>query len=151
MTIRVLFVCLGNICRSPMAEHVFRRLVADAGLSDSIQCESCGTAGYHIGEPPDRRGARTMAAHGIDCSGKRARRISKEDFQDFDYIVCMDSENLVDVKSMAPQGCRASISLLLGDRDVDDPWYTGDFERTFAEVSSGNAALLERIRREQRI
>ena len=150
MDVRVLFVCLGNICRSPMAEHVFRSVVAEEGLSRAITCESCGTASYHIGEPPDRRAARVMAVHGIDCSGKRASRIRMSDFDDFDYIVCMDGYNLDDVLSMEPPGSKAVITTLL-DGDVDDPWYTGDFERTFREVSTGSRALLERIRRERGI
>ncbi len=148
MDVRVLFVCLGNICRSPMAEHVFRSIVAEEGLSKAVTCESCGTASYHVGEPPDRRAAQVMAVHGIDCSGKRASRLRQSDFEEFDYIVCMDACNLEEVISRAPAGSRATIITLL-DGDVDDPWYTGDFERTFREVSTGSRALLERIRGER--
>ena len=146
MTKRVLFVCLGNICRSPMAEHVFRDMVQREKLD--IVCGSCGTAAYHVGEPPDRRGARTMAEHGIDCSGKRASRLKSSDYRNYDYIVCMDSQNLEDVRYRAPADATAEILMMMdfaGGGDVEDPWYTGDFERTYQEVSRGCRGLIEHI------
>src|SRR5690349_9868133 len=110
-TIRVLFVCLGNICRSPMAEALFRHLVAQAGLSDRIVADSAGTGAWHTGEPPHHGTRRVLRERGIDYS-HRARVIAPDDFTHFDYIVALDSENLADLRAMA-RGSHPKISRLL--------------------------------------
>ena len=113
--IRVLFVCLGNICRSPSAEGVLRMLVAQAGLEHKIEVDSAGTGAWHIGEPPDPRALNAAAARGIDLSGQRARQIALADFHAFDYILGMDRQNLAVLNKMRPrtQQGMAELGLLL--------------------------------------
>lgn len=126
---RVLFVCLGNICRSPTAEGVFRRLVADAGLADAFDIDSAGTGDWHVGEPPDRRMQAAAAARGYPLGGT-ARQVRGADFAAFDHILAMDRDNLRDLVRQAPAEHRAKIRLLrdydpLGGGDVPDPYYEG--------------------------
>lgn len=146
--IGVLFVCYGNICRSPMAEFVFRDMLDREGLSDRFEVASAATSGEHIGDSPDPRTARQLAMHGISCAGKRGRRLVRSDFVDFDYIVGMDSMNLEYISHLAPHGCTCRLGRLLdyaGGGNVADPYYTGDFARTYAEVEKGCRGLLEKI------
>lgn len=148
----VLFVCHGNICRSPLGEFVFRDMVEKAGRTATIKTESCGISGCHQGECVDRRSAGQLSLHGISCSGKRARKLVDGDFEDFQYIACMDRDNLDWVLDMAPRDCKAEIRLLLdycGGGEVDDPYYTGDFEKAYRDVERGCRALLERILSEE--
>lgn len=155
MPIRVLFVCLGNICRSPLAEAAFRREAERAGLD--VEVDSAGTGSWHVGRPPDRRAQAVALAHGIDISGYRGRQVKPGDFRRFDRIVAMDRENLADLLAIRPADGAALLSLLLdhvperaGD-DVADP-YTGDasdFLTTWADVTAGAAALVRALAEDQ--
>jgi len=153
--VSILFVCMGNICRSPTAEGVFRRLLAEAGLEGRVRVDSAGTHGYHIGAPPDRRAAAAAKARGFDLSGLRARRVVTEDFDEFDLIVAMDSDNLDDLRAMAPDAGRAESRRLMDfsdgshGPDVPDPYYGGlnGFELVLDLVEGACAGLLEDVRR----
>jgi protein-tyrosine phosphatase len=119
---KILMVCLGNICRSPLAEGIMQHLVDEQGLD--WQIDSAGTGGWHVGEGPDRRSVRTAKHHGIDISKQICRQFRKSDFDEFDHIYVMDKYNLMDVLEMAPDEASASkVKLLLGDREVPDPYY----------------------------
>jgi protein-tyrosine phosphatase len=147
----VLFVCLGNICRSPLAEAAFRHAAQEIGLD--VEIDSAGTAGWHIGKPPDPRAQAIALKHGIDISGYRGRQVSAADFIHFTHIVALDHDNLATLERMRPQDGIARLSLLLDHVDgrageaVADPYYGGDegFAVTWAEVATGAAALAERI------
>lgn len=152
--VKVLFVCTGNICRSPTAEGVFRHLVVQAGLDGRIGVDSAGTHGYHIGEPPDPRSQKAAKARGVDLSGLRARKVALEDFYEFDHILAMDDGHLAHLRRMAPADARAAVTLFLDDapdadvRETPDPYY-GDargFERVLDLCEQGAAGLLARVR-----
>lgn len=151
----VLFVCLGNICRSPTAEGVFRKRLADAGLDARIRIDSAGTGGYHVGARPDARAMAAALARGIDLSAIRARKVAKEDFHGFDLILAMDEDNLRDLQSIAPAEARAELALFLDyaaerrERAVPDPYYGGKkgFEQVLDLVDEACAGLLEAMRR----
>ena len=153
MTVRVLFVCLGNICRSPMAEAVFQDLVDQAGLKDDITVDSAGTGGLHLGERAHRGTLNVLRQHGIEYEG-RARQFTRADFDRFDYILTMDDDNLADVRAMLPPTTQAAVRRFLdfaGDvptRAVPDPYYTGQFEEVYALVRQGAEGLLTHIRKE---
>jgi protein-tyrosine phosphatase len=152
--IRVLFVCLGNICRSPMAEAVFRHMVAEAGLSDQIQVDSAGTGGWHAGERPHRGTLNVLDQHGISHEGLIARQVRREDFRDFDYIVAMDSDNLADLRRFGTGRDGQVFRLLdlaqeMAEKDVPDPYYTGNFEHVYELIRLGCERLLEKIRQER--
>ena len=146
---RLLFVCLGNICRSPTAEGVMRKLVRDAGLEDAVHLDSAGTGGWHVGSPPDERATEAAARRGITLEGA-ARRFSVEDFDRFDLILAMDAENLRDLRALAPdEEARAKVRLLRGPGlDVPDPYYGGDdgFDVVLDQVEEACRALLAEIR-----
>ncbi|MCK7612300.1 low molecular weight protein-tyrosine-phosphatase [Roseibium sediminicola] len=141
----VLFVCLGNICRSPLAEGIFRALVEQSGLTGRYTIDSAGTGAWHAGNPPDPRSIDIAARNGIDISMQRARQVRKQDFQTFRTIVAMDRDNLATLRTRAG-GEQARLRLLLEtpDRDVPDPYYGGadGFELVFRLVRSGCADLL---------
>jgi protein-tyrosine phosphatase len=149
----VLFVCMGNICRSPMAEGVFRTLVERERLSSRITIDSAGTHDYQLGERPDSRAIRAARQRGYDLSSQRARLFDLDDFRRFEWIVAMDSQNLRFLKSLRPAGHRGHLGLLLdfapelGVRDVPDPYYgePEDFERVLDLVERGAASLLAAI------
>ena len=155
--VSVLFVCMGNICRSPLAEGVFRRLVETRAPGLPVRIDSAATHAYHIGEPPDHRAQRAALARGFDISGQRARLVGRDDFECFDYILAMDEDNLQDLEDLAREAprCRAEIALLMEYAPamsrrglaVPDPYYGGaeGFERVIdlAEASAGG--LLETI------
>jgi protein-tyrosine phosphatase len=147
--IRILFVCLGNICRSPMAEAVFRHMVIQAGLADRIAADSAGTGAWHVGEPPHDGTRRVLRERGIDYS-HRARVVAPDDLTNFDYLVALDGENLADLRALA-RGGPAKIARLLDYapsarmRDVPDPYYTSSFDAVYDLVEQGCRGLLERI------
>ena len=151
----VLFVCLGNICRSPLAEAVFRKQVKEAGLEDVIEVDSAGTSSYHAGEGPDPRTVKVARARGVEMTG-RARQIRREDAKRFDYIIAMDEMNLRDVQRLvAEAGAHSPRVMRLrefdpearGDLDVPDPYYGGPqgFEKVHDIVERSCAALLQHI------
>lgn len=152
--VKVLFVCLGNICRSPTAEGVFRAIVDEAGLSDLVSIDSAGTSGWHIGDPPDERGQRAALTRGYDLSQQRARKVGPRDFDTFDYIIGMDSRNVADLSAMAPAGTRDKVSLFLafapetGEREIPDPYYGGSdgFDQVLDLVEAASRGLLADIR-----
>lgn len=149
--VSVLFVCLGNICRSPLAEAAFRAEAARLGVEVAI--DSAGTGDWHVGRPPDRRAQAVAARNGVDISHLRARRVSPADFERYDHIVALDETNFRDLQAMKPAGAKATLSLLLDHvpgregEGVADPYYGGDahFDAAWAEVSTGARALAERI------
>ncbi|HEY5335916.1 MAG TPA: low molecular weight protein-tyrosine-phosphatase [Mycobacteriales bacterium] len=143
---RVLFVCSGNICRSPTAEAVMRRLVADAGLSDVIEVDGAGTGDWHAGQPPDPRATEAAARRGIQLTGL-ARQVTRSDFDDADLILAVDDENLLRLREMAPASARAHVRRL-DDRDVPDPYYggPGGFDAVLDQVEAACRRLLEEIR-----
>ncbi len=149
---RVLFVCLGNICRSPMAEGLFRELVIRKGLDELIEIDSAGTHGYHVGEAPDERARRTMAGHGIDIEGLAGRQVTAADLRDFDYVLAMDRDNLAHLQALGGEP-RVSLGLFLDFarttrvREVPDPYYGGPegFERVYALLEDAAQGLLADI------
>ncbi|MBY5397797.1 low molecular weight protein-tyrosine-phosphatase [Rhizobium leguminosarum] len=148
--ISILFVCMGNICRSPLAEGIFGHLVAEAGLTGDVTIASAGTGGWHEGDPPDRRSIATAKNHGIDISRQRARRIQPRDFRDFDLILAMDRDNLAALEKSAPHGANIR---LFGDtalgtgEDIPDPYYGGPegFELVYTRLLTGCCRLLETL------
>ncbi len=153
--ISVLFVCMGNICRSPMAEGVFRQQVEAAGLAERIHIDSAGTHAYHVGEPPDPRAQETAARRDIDLSTQRARRVTREDLALFDFILAMDRDNLAILHDIAEPEHRERIRLFMEFapemkvREVPDPYYGGQggFDRVLDLVEAASAGLLETIRK----
>lgn len=153
--LKVLFVCLGNICRSPLAEGVFRHLVEQAGLADRIEIDSAGTSSYHIGDPPDQRATTVARGRGIALTGA-SRQLIKRDLEWFDYVIVMDADNYEAAQHLAG-GKRSSVHVHLlrefdaeaaGDLDVPDPYYGGarGFEKVHDIVDRSCRALLAHIR-----
>jgi Protein-tyrosine-phosphatase len=155
--VKVLFVCTGNICRSPTAEGVFRHLVKQAGLDHRIATDSAGTHGYHVGEAPDPRSQRAAKTRGVDLSDLRARKVTTADFADFDYILAMDHGHLTQLRRMTPPDSGATVALFLdyvpgaAGREVPDPYYGEGthFTEVLDLCEAGAAGLLEAIRRER--
>jgi len=139
-----LFVCTGNICRSPTAEGVFRHLAEQAGLGDRFAVDSAGTTAGHVGEAPDDRAVRTAAARGVDLSALAARQVRASDFHDFDHIYAMDGGHLRRLKALAPDEGGARLAMFIAGVDVPDPWYggTADFETAYDLIARGAADLL---------
>jgi protein-tyrosine phosphatase len=151
MAVSVLFVCLGNICRSPLAEAAFRREAARLGLD--IEADSAGTGDWHVGDPPDRRAIAVAARNGVDIALLRARKVGSDDFHRFDHIVALDAANLDHLRRMRPDGARSELSLLLDfvpgreGQAVADPYYGGaaDFDLAWSDVEAGAAGLARTI------
>ena len=151
----VLFVCTGNICRSPIAEGVFRTFVAQAGLVDRVVVDSAGTHDYQVGQPPDPRALAAARRRGYELPARRARKLAVDDFTRFDWILAMDSHNLRELQTLRPQAYGGHLSLFLelargiGAREVPDPYYGGaqEFEHVLDLVEEGAEALLAAIRK----
>lgn len=152
--IKVLFVCMGNICRSPTAEAVFRQYVENAGLEEVIRIDSAGTHDYHIGSPPDPRTQHAAMQRGYDMSGLRGRQVASDDFNHFDYVLAMDHANLANLHRLMPLGSATQVNLFLeyarhhAEREVPDPYYGGadGFERVLDMVEDAAEGLLQHIR-----
>nr|WP_246723743.1 low molecular weight protein-tyrosine-phosphatase [Rhizobium sp. ARZ01] len=143
-----MFVCLGNICRSPLAEGILRHLTSEEGRDQEFVIDSAGTGGWHIGSPPDSRAIATAAGHGIDISQQKARKVSTADFDRFDLILALDRNNLRALKEIAPPACRARTALFSTQafgtvEDVPDPYYGGaaDFEAVYRLLYRGCALI----------
>ncbi len=149
----VLFVCLGNICRSPLAEGALRAAAEEAGLA--IETDSAGTGNWHAGEPPDRRAQAAARRHGTDISDLRARQVRPDDFRRFDLVLALDTRNLADLAEIRPAGATAELGLLMDyvpgreGQSVADPYYGDDrdFDVTWADVSAAAEALVGRLGR----
>ena len=152
---RVLFVCMGNICRSPTAEGVFRYYAEQAGLADRLEVDSAGTHAYHVGEPADRRARAAAERRGMSLDGIRARRVCAQDYERFDYIIAMDKDNLAHLRDEAPDGHDVRLHLFLEfapglETEVPDPYYGGaaGFERVLDLVEDASRGLLETLSRD---
>ena len=140
---KILFVCHGNICRSPMAEYVMKYLVEQAQLTDQFLIESAATSTEEIGNPVYPPARRKLAEHGISCNGHAARQMTRADYSRYDLLIGMDSANLRNMTRIAGGDPEGKIRPLLYDKDVADPWYTGNFEVTWQDILRGCQALLE--------
>ena len=152
---KVLFVCMGNICRSPTAQGVFRKMVVDAGIADIVQLESAGTHAYHVGEPPDARAQQAAKKRGYEIGDLRARQVTADDFRDADLILAMDWENLSMLQQQCPKAYKHKLQLLMrfaGEHDaatVPDPYYGGPegFNTVLDYVEDACQGLLDVVRR----
>ena len=161
---KILFVCHGNLCRSPMAEFIMKKLVADAGLSDQFQIDSAATSTEEIGNPVYPPARRKLAEHGISCAGKTARQLTQRDYQYYDHLIAMDQNNIRNMMHMLGGDPDHKIDLLLSftdqprevadpqkvkteivPRDIADPWYTGNFDATWRDCLAGCTALLQEL------
>jgi protein-tyrosine phosphatase len=152
--VKILFVCMGNICRSPTAEGVFRHKVIEAGLDDQIHIDSAGTIAYHVGHPPDPRAQSAALNRGIDLSSQRARRVSSRDFEAFDFVIAMDSDNHYELETICPPGREDRLHMFLkfarnsSETDVPDPYYGGNngFEIVLDMIEDASEGLLMHLR-----
>lgn len=149
--IKILFVCHGNICRSTMAEFVMKKLVSDAGLTNVIEVESAATSREELGNDTHHGTIRALDAHGIPHTSRSARQIMRDDYDAHDYIIGMDRYNMSNMRRVFGGDPEGKLSLMMEwagyERDVADPWYTGDFETTYEDVEAGCIALLQHIKR----
>lgn len=152
--ISVLFVCLGNICRSPMAEAIFRDLVKKEGLQDQVKIDSAGTGDWHVGHPPHEGTREILKKYQVTDEGIFARQIDSDDLNQFDYIIAMDSQNIDNIKKVGKISAHVKINKLLDfvddykGKDVPDPYYTGNFDEVYELVQAGCTQLLEEIKKE---
>ncbi len=150
---KVLFVCLGNICRSPTAEAIFSKLALEEGVMDQLEVDSAGTNGFHIGQSPDPRSIKYAAKRGIDITPLRGRLIDRADFERFDLVIAMDNENVRQLTALCPEAMQGKINLLLSYarrcnyREVPDPYYGGarEFELVLDLIESGCRGLLDQL------
>ena len=151
---KILFICHGNICQSPMAEYVMKGLVRKAGLESQFQIASAATSREEIGNPVYPPARRKLAEHGISCEGHAARQLTNQDYEEYDLLIGMDQANLRNMYRICGGDFSDKISLLMEHTDhpgdVADPWYTGDFEATWQDVLAGCRGLLKEIAYEQR-
>ncbi|MDO4293145.1 MAG: low molecular weight protein-tyrosine-phosphatase [Eubacteriales bacterium] len=150
--IKVLFVCLGNICRSPMAEFIFRDMVQKRGLAGQFRIASAATSREEIGNPVYPPAQRKLREHGIDPSGKRARQMTGRDYEEYDYLLAAERRNITNMLRITGGDPQHKIRRLLDysdrPRDIDDPWYSGDFETAYRDITEGCAAFLDYLQRE---
>ena len=154
--IKVLFICMGNICRSPTAHGIFQKLVDEEGLTDQILVDSAGTISYHAGEPPDSRSAQTALSHGVDLSDQRSRQVTMADYQVQDYILAMDFDNLRNLQQQCPEQYQNKLGLLLKYHpdefldEVPDPYYGGEsgFEQVYEMVDIACQNLLQHLKQQ---
>lgn len=148
--IKILFVCHGNICRSPMAEFIFNYIAAREGLGGTVTASSAGTSSEELGNPVYPQARSYLKKIGIDASGKYARQMTEDDFREFDLIIAMEKYNVRAMMRFCPQGCEEKIKLLRdytgSPGDIEDPWYTGNFNIVGQQIEEGCRGLLERIR-----
>lgn len=155
--IKVIFVCLGNICRSPMAEAIFRHKVKEANLDDKISVDSAGTGDWHIGERPHEGTHNLLVEHNINADGLVSRQVNKADLQTNDYIVAMDLQNKDDIKEIGGADFNKEVIRLMDlvedeeTKNIPDPYYTGNFYEVFELVSAGSEALLEYIKEKEQL
>ncbi len=146
---KILFICHGNICRSPMAEFVMKDIVSKAGLAAQFEIASAATSTEEIGNPVYPPARRKLAEHGISCEGKTARQLTRRDYEKYDLLIAMDHNNLRNLRRMLGEDSENKIHLLMDYTDrpgeVADPWYTGDFEETWRDISEGCAGLLQQL------
>ncbi len=155
--VSILFVCMGNICRSPTAHGMFLKLLEEHGLTDKVRVDSAGTHAYHVGEPPDPRATETALRRGVDLTPLRARKVTEADFREFDYVLAMDRDNLAILESLCPPDSACSVQLFLDFapeelmiREVPDPYYGGaqGFERVFDLVEEACRGLIAHLKDE---
>jgi len=156
--VNVLFICMGNICRSPTAEGYFRHIVKEAGLTDKIKIDSAGTHAYHIGSPPDHRAQAAASKRGIDLSSLRGRKVENKDFNNFDYVLGMDNSNHSDLQEVAGGNAENLFMFLefannFSETEVPDPYYGGDqgFEHVLDLIEDASRGLLNDIKEKHRI
>lgn len=146
---RIMFVCHGNICRSPMAEFILKDMVAKKGIADKFLIASSATSREEIGNPVYPPARERLLRSGISPEGKRAVQVTKQDYENYDLLICMDKNNLRNITRIIPTDPQNKIKLLMDyageHRDVADPWYTGDFEITYVDIEKGCKALLEHV------
>jgi len=149
----VMFVCMGNICRSPMAEGVFRQLVKDRGLADRFEIASAATGHWHLGNAPHAGTRKELAKHGISLPGKTAQKLTAADLQVYDYIVAMDEENVQDVRYAFNKELPRLLDYVddINEKDVPDPYYSGNFERVYDLVVAGCQGLLNHILKQEQL
>lgn len=148
--VKILFVCLGNICRSPMAEFVMKKKVDEAGLSSQFQIDSAATSAWEIGNPVYPPAKEMLAKHGIQCAGKVARQLNAQDYAEYDLLIGMDAANLRDMQTICGGDPQLKIHQMMDytqrPGDVADPWYTRNFDATWQDVNEGCEGLLLQIR-----
>lgn len=152
---KILFVCLGNICRSPSAEGVFRRALEQAGMAEQVTVDSCGVGSWHVGKAPDPRAQQAAQLRGLDISGLRARQLEQQDFTEFDYVLGMDQDNLRAMRELQPANSKAHVGLFLAfagtpEAEVPDPYYGGEegFENVLNMIESASDGLIQHLKRE---
>lgn len=150
--IKVLFICHGNICRSPMAEFIFKDLIQKRGVANQFFIASAATSTEEIGNPVYPPAKRKLAEHGISCEGKRARQMKREDYKEYDLLIGTEQINVRNMERIAGGDPDAKMHRLLDystrPRDISDPWYTGDFERAYRDILEGCEALLDYLMKE---
>ncbi|MGI6030652.1 MAG: low molecular weight protein-tyrosine-phosphatase [Eubacteriales bacterium] len=147
---KILFICHGNICRSPLAEFLFRHMAQQAGVADEFPCASAAVSREELGNPVHPAVRKLLARVGISTAGKSAVRIQKDDYEKYDLLICMDRGNIIQLRRLFGADQQQKCHLLMdytgvSNQDVDDPWYTGDFEKAYQEIEQGCQALLQSL------